>query len=341
MKMPSPNLTPTLPIGLESALGGQLRLQLEAMGMTHALSLASSVLDRKCVVACHTVLTDEESAPGYIHAGFAMAALPHKRTDATEWVRDSADVRLRIESGKAHDGIVAGIPYGYVARLILLYLQTEAIKTRSREVELGRSMHSWLKAMGLNIGGKGYEAVREQSKRLSLCRLTFYRLTEGSEAVLNGSFVREAILPSKDTRNTNNNQLSLWRDTVVLDEVFYESLLRHPLPVRESAIRALAGRSMAIDLYIWLAYRLHHLTRPTRIPWPALYRQFGNGFALPRQFKAYARDALALALAAYPEAQVQVDDEALTLMPSPDPVPERQGTGTPTHVRHRSAQRVR
>jgi len=80
---------------------------------------------------------------------------------------------------------------------------------------------------------------------------------------------------------------------------------------------------MAIDLYIWLAYRLHHLTRATRVPWPAVYRQFGAGFALQRQFKVHAREALALALAAYPEAQVKVDDEALTLLPSPAPVPER------------------
>lgn len=320
--MSEPSLPLTTSIGAESALEGRLRLQLEALGMERALGLASSTLDRRCIEAAHSVLTDEEAAPGYIHAGFAMTALPHKRTNAAEWVRDSADVRLRIESGKTHDGAVAGIPFGYVARLILFYLQTEAIKTRSREVELGRSMHSWLKAMGLNSGGKGYETVREQSRRLSLCRLTFYRLSEGSEAVLNGSFVREAILPSRDINNSS--QLSFWRETVVLDEVFYESLLRHPLPVRESAIRALAGRSMAIDLYVWLAYRLHHLTRPTRVPWPALYRQFGSGFAQPRQFKAHAREALALALAAYPEAQVRVDDEALTLMQSPAPLQERQ-----------------
>ncbi len=313
------NTALSVPIGAEGALEGQLQRQLEALGIQQALGLASTVLDRRCVEAAHSVLTDEEAAPGYIHAGFAMTALPHKRTDALEWLRDGADIRLRIESGKSHDGTVAGIPFGYVARLILLYLQTEAIKTKSREVELGRSMHSWLKAMGLNSGGKGYEAVREQSRRLSLCRLTFYRLADGGEAVMNGSFVREAILPTRDA----GSQLSLWRETVVLDEIFFESLVRHPLPVRESAIRAMAGRSMAIDLYVWLAYRLHHLTRPTRVPWPAIYRQFGAGFALPRQFKAHARDALALTLAAYPEAKVRVDDEALTLLPSPAPIPER------------------
>ncbi|MGG5810561.1 replication protein RepA [Falsiroseomonas sp. CW058] len=307
-------------IGAEEALEGRLRGRFEALGIQQALGLAQTALDRRCVEAMHLVLTDEDGAPGFVHAGFAMTALPHKRIEATEWVRDGADVRLRIESGKTHDGTSVGVPFGYVARLILLYLQTEAIKTRSREVELGRSMHSWLKAMGLNSGGKGYEAVREQSRRLSLCRLTFYRIGEGGEAVMNGGFVREAILPGRDAGGA---QLSLWRETVVLDEVFYESLIRHPLPVREAAIRALAGRSMAIDLYIWLAYRLHHLTKPTRVPWPALYRQFGSGFALQRQFRAHAREALALALAAYPEAEVRVDEETVVLMPSPAPVPER------------------
>jgi hypothetical protein len=203
----------------------------------------------------------------------------------------------------------------------LLFLQSEAVRTRSREVELGRSMHSWLKAMGLNSGGKGYEAVRGQSRRLSLCRLTFYRISEGGEAVVNGGFVREAILPGQGM----GAQPSLWCETVVLDEVFYESLIRHPLPVREAAIRALAGRSMAVDFLIWLSYRLHHLERPTKVPWPALYRQFGGGFAQARQFRAHAREALALALAAYPEARVEVDDKAGVLLhPSPPAVPKAE-----------------
>jgi hypothetical protein len=314
-------------VSVDDALEGRLHRRLEAVGVDHARSLAATPLDRRCVEAAHLVLSDEGGAPGYVHAGFAMTALPHKRTEAPEWVRDGADIRLRIESGKTHDGTVVGVPFGYVARLILLYLQTEAIKTRSREVELGRSMHSWLKAMGLNSGGKGYEAVREQSRRLSLCRLTFYRVAEGGEAVINGGFVREAILPAREGAG-GEAQLSLWRETVVLDEVFYESLIRHPLPLREAAIRALSGRSMAIDLYVWLAYRLHHLGQPTRVPWPALYRQFGAGFAQARQFRGHAREALALALAAYPEAKVRVEEDAVVLMPSPAPVPERLRTNS-------------
>jgi hypothetical protein len=309
-----------LSIGVDDALEGRLRGKLEHFGYQRAMAAAQTALDQRCVRATHLVLSDEGGDAGYVHAGFAMTALPHKRVVETQWVRSGGDIQLLVESGKANNGTIVGIPYGYVARLILLYLQTEAIKTRSREVELGRSMHSWLKTMGLNSGGKGYEAVREQSRRLSLCRLTFYRVTEGGEAVLNGGFVREAILPHRD----QGSQLSLWRETVVLDEVFYESLIRHPLPIREAAIKALSGRSMAIDLYIWLAYRLHHLDRPVRVPWPALYKQFGASFSQARQFRAHARDALALALAAYPEAQVRVDEEAIILKPSPAPIPEKK-----------------
>jgi len=312
----NPQIDWPLSVGHEDALEGTLLKKIETLGISRSLQMAQTSLDRRCIEATHLVLGDEKGAPGYVHAGFAMAALPHKRVDVLEWVRDGADVRLRIESGKAHDGSAVGVPYGYVARLILLYLQTEAVKTKSREVELGHSMHSWLKAMGLNNGGKGYQAVREQSKRISFCRITFYQMGETADAILNGGFVREAILPSNNT----SKQMSLWRETVILDEVFFASLIRHPLPLRESAIRTLSGRSMAIDLYIWLAYRLHHLTRPTRVPWPALYKQFGVGFAQPRQFRAHAKEALALTLAAYPEANVQIDNEALTLSPSPPPI---------------------
>jgi hypothetical protein len=46
-------------------------------------------------------------------------------------------------------GEFVGVPFGSRARLILLYLQTQALRSRSREVELGRSMREWLRRMGI------------------------------------------------------------------------------------------------------------------------------------------------------------------------------------------------
>jgi hypothetical protein len=214
-----------------------------------------------------------------------------------------------------------GIPYGSIARMILLYLQTQAVRSRSREVELGASMNAWLNAMDIPAGGKTYQIVREQSHRLSRCRLTFFRRTESAEVVTNGAFVRDAILPLDSTAA----QLPLWQERIRLDEGFYQSLIDHPLPLREEAVRKISNRSMAIDFYVWLAYRLHVLSEPVQVSWAALRSQFGQSYSVPRKFRRDATTNLTLALAVYPEAQVVIDEkDGLILYPSSSPVPERR-----------------
>jgi Plasmid encoded RepA protein len=300
---------------------GQVHQLIRSRGIEAAKASSEAKLDRLCVETAFAVLSDEEQRIGIMHAGFAMTALPHKHLDETVWIRDGGSVRLRVESGADANSKIVGIPFGSIARMILLYLQSEAVKTRSREIELGRSMNHWLKTMGVDNGGKTYKLVREQSRRLSLCRLTFYRMTSSATQVTNGSFVRDAILPSEE----GGDQLSLWREAVRLDEGFYQSLIEHPMPLQEAAIRKIGGRSMAIDVYIWLAYRLHRLEKPTPITWAALYQQFGAGFTLIRQFRARFRETLALALAAYPDAHVTEEETGLLLYPSPPPIVERRG----------------
>ena len=178
-------------------------------------------------------------------------------------------------------------------------------------------------SLGLNTGGENYRLVREQARRLSLCRLTFYNVLENATVVTNGSFIRDAIIPNQE----DEAQLSLWQHAIKLDEGFYQSLIEHPLPLLESAIRQIARRSMAIDTYVWLAYRLHRLDRPVSIGWRALHEQFGTGFQRVRAFKEKFKEPLSLALAAYPEAIVNIDDDGLRLHPSPPPVAERYGGG--------------
>jgi hypothetical protein len=310
-----------------------------AMGQIHQLILTHGIeeararakgsdkLHRQCLDAAFAVMSDEEHRVGLTHAGFAMTALPHKAVQDRVWIRHGGGVKLRVESGLDVDDQPVGLPYGSIARLILLYLQTEAVNTRSMEVELGRSMNNWLSKMDIDDGGKNFRIVREQSRRLSLCRLTFFSAAENATFVMNGSFVRSAILPDR-----NNPQLSLWQEAVKLDEGFYRSLLEHPLPVREAAIREISRRSMAIDVYVWLAYRLHVLRKATPITWVALYDQFGAGFQRLRAFRDTFRQNLAVALAAYPEAHVDISDAGLLLHPSEPPIPERR-TGGATRVR--------
>ena len=72
-------------------------------------------------------------------------------------------------------------------------------------------------------------------------------------------------------------------------------------------------------------YRLHVLSGPVEVGWPALRRQFGESYGELRFFRRDALPPLKLALAVYPEAKVTVDERAgLILYPSPPPVSERK-----------------
>jgi len=182
-------------------------------------------------------------------------------------------------------------------------------------------MHAWLACMGISGGGKNYRLVSEQARRISACRLTFLTEIPGAEFRQNGAFVQDAITL---TAAADERQRALWQDRVRLDEGFWRSLREHPVPVREQAVRAIGARSLALDVYVWLAYRLHSLTRPTPVTWTALHGQFGAGFKAIRQLKPTFRDALTLALAVYPEAKVDLEGNGLVLYPSPPAVPRAE-----------------
>jgi hypothetical protein len=88
-------------------------------------------------------------------------------------------------------------------------------------------------------------------------------------------------------------------------------------------LRQLSDLSTSLDLYIWLAYRLQSLSKPTPIRWAALREQFGSRYAKIGAFKRDFVKALAPAVAAYPEAVVRLADEGVVLHPSPPPVAKR------------------
>jgi Plasmid encoded RepA protein len=221
-----------------------------------------------------------------------------------------------LESGHDRAGNPIGLPYGSYARFILLFLQSQAVKSQSREIELGRNMRVWLGAMGLSIGGTTYKLVNEQARRISSCRLTFFADRAGREVMRHGGFVDGSISLALSSTDAEEAQGCLWQERVLLDERFYQALLSHPVPVSEAGLRAIGAKSMVIDVYIWLAYRLHALKNDMPVSWPALHAQFGGGFGLVRKFRSHFIECLLLAMAAYPDASVSVEDAGLVLHPS-------------------------
>jgi hypothetical protein len=293
---------------------------LEAKGRQATLQLD---FDRQVVEAAASYMADEDNGIGFLYSGWCQAALPHRRlADSKGWQVSGDRFCLIVEPGMRRgpvgDPVHVGVPFGSRARLILIYLQSEALRTSSREVVLGKSLRDWLERMKIPVGGKNLAIVREQTERISRCRLTF-EIRQGNRLGLaNQNIMDSAIFlePAKD-----EIQGSLFAQTARLSEPFFEGLKRHPVPIEEAAIGAVSNNSMAIDIYVWLAYRLHSLSKPTPISWRALKAQFGVGFAQLNNFKTKFLPNLRLALAVYPDARVDQEDQGrgLLLYPSKPP----------------------
>ena len=280
-------------------------------GIEEARQRATTKHERALVEAAYQVLSEDAEKIGFTYSGFALTSLPHKPHPDLVWRREGHNLTLLIESGRDRTGTPTGLPYGSYARFILLFLQSEAVRTSSREIELGRSMRVWLGSMGLSIGGTTYRLVAEQAKRISNCRLQFFVDRAGREVMRHGGFVDGTI-----TMSEVGDQQAFWNDRVLLNEEFYKALRDHPVPISTSALRAIGPRSMVIDVYIWLAYRLHALSTDVLVSWSALHNQFGSGFQLIRKFRGHFIECLDLALAAYPDARVSIDEKGITLQPS-------------------------
>jgi Plasmid encoded RepA protein len=317
---------------------GTIHELLVEKGRQHTLQFD---FDRRVVDVAANFMADEESGTAFLFSGWAQAALPHKRLpDDAPWQLRTERVTLLVEPGRrtmpSGPPISVGVPYGSRARLIMLYLQSEALKTNNRSVELGKSLRDWLGKMGIPPGGKSIQSIREQAERITRCRISFHLHAAGKEGLIQQHIVDTAMFgetptyqgedfggnESEDSGGTTRGG-SGFLETVRLSETFFEQLKRHPVPVDDAAIRAINRHSMALDIYCWLAYRLHVLSGDREITWKALHAQFGGGVSRIDHFRPVFIEHLNLALAVYPDAKVEIGGRGLTLQPSRPPISPR------------------
>lgn len=268
--------------------------------------------EKRLVRLASSFLGCEDVETGFTHPGLCLTVLPYRslRPDE-EWRRISPAMTLSVQPLRDVEGRMRGVPYGSKARLILLFLQSEAVRTGSPEIELGTSMHAWLKKLDISAGGKTYDQVSEQADRIASCVLTFtYRGPTGDthwqDSIVRGSF---------DPRARRGDRV------VRLSETFFHALRDRPTPVNIAAVRLLGDRCAALDIYLWLAYRLHSLKTQRLVAWQALHAQFGANTKQIWHFKPRFLRELKAATAVYPEAQVAIDEHGLLLIPSPPPAP--------------------
>lgn len=252
----------------------------------------------------------DAGALGFMARAMVQATLPHKKVVGTHFERTNGNYTLTLLSPPK-----IGLPYGTVPRLMLAWLTTEAVKTQSRELELGDSLAGFMRELGMSpTGGARGDITRlkDQTKRLFACSISAVYEDGQKSAFLNQSIASKAVL----WWDADPEQIGLWQSTVTLSEAFFSEVVSHPIPVDIRALKALKKSPLALDTYCWLTYRASYSKRPSVIPWSALALQFGSDYKLVRQFKAAFLAELRKVVTVYGGVQVEATDEGLLVKPS-------------------------
>ena len=261
----------------------------------------------------------------FTHAVFCQVGLPRSKVEGREFMRQSGPAWVNIQGGYLDEGrgpIEQPIPYGPLPRLALAHVSTHAVRNKTREIPIGDSAAQFLDFMGMDTQGARYANLRRQMHALAACRLQLgYR-----GRTFNGQAVEQfdAWLTNKDTK-----QRSLWPGLMILTEHFYSSLLKGAVPLDLRALQVLKGSSLALDVYAWLAYRLHRIEgKGVTVHWSSLRGQFAQEYTgkdADRNFKRSFLPQLRKVMAVYPQANVKAVRGGLLLLGSPPPISHKMG----------------
>jgi len=258
---------------------------------------------------------------GFMARMLVQVTMPHSKPKSDRFIRANGGFSVQMIAGDPK----IGLPYGSIPRLVLAWMTTEAVRTKSPTLELGRSFSSFVRSVGLvpegvSISG-GKRGVGTLAQRQTLALLKAIVSWTYSE---NDRSRGKSILIADDYDLAWNpsraDDITLWTSKVTLSAKFFEEITSSPVPVDLRALKALKRSPMRLDIYSWLTWRMFSVKRPTQIPWEYLKAQFGAGYADDAQGLRDFRKAFVEALHAvqlfYREANVVPTEAALSLRPS-------------------------
>ncbi len=256
---------------------------------------------RQAVEAVQIYTTDPTKADlAYIAREFILCTLPHSDPgNVLAWSRTNGNLTLAITSGiDGQTGKPYGIPYGIIPRLILVWMVTEIIRTKSRRLELGNRLADFLLTLGLDPsrGGERSDArrVRQHMERLfnSIMSFNASLKSEGRSG-----YARENIQVAQKAvfwwSDKDPEQTALFGSWIEVSEGFYNAVTKAPCPLDIRVLRHIRDSSLGIDLYTILnreAFRAMKDDKPYFLAWEWLHEQTGNAY---KRLCDFRRDALA------------------------------------------------
>jgi hypothetical protein len=265
----------------------------------------------------------------YQHTLFCQTVLPYRDPgpDVRAWEREQGNIKLYLRAGEVYDRAThtmkpVSLPFGTAARLILCHLNTEALRTSSPVIEVEGSMTAFVhRLQGRHATGPEIRKFKDQLTRLSVALIRLVSVQVDGAVQINTPIISVLNL----WKDRNEGEQLIFPSTIGLGAEYFRSLQDHAVPLDERAIAALAHNAMAIDVYCWMAQRLHRVDpkRGQFLAWTNLHEQFGQGYERIRDFRRAFLNVLNLVKAQYPAAKFATDPGGMMLFNSPPPVQRR------------------
>jgi hypothetical protein len=262
------------------------------------------------------------------HSVLCQTGLPYQKPGPhiRLWQRTQGMAMLEIEAGrllKPETGTSeeVALPWGPKPRLILAHLNAEALRLDSPEVTVANSLSAFVKRIRGFKSGREVQIFKDQLTRLSCAEIRLALQHDDHVSQINTHVVTgfDLWFPK------NEQQRVFWPSTVRLSNEYFESLKLHAVPLNEADLAALAHTAMGLDIYAWLAQRLHRINpaKPAFIAWSNLKEQFGPDYGRMDNFKRFFRKTLAQVIRRYQDARIELDNKGMTARNSPPPIARR------------------
>ena len=170
---------------------------------------------------------------GFMARMMALSSLPRTNPgNRTQYKRVNGPYKLIMSVTGDHK-----LPFGNIPRLILAWVCTEAVRTRSRVLILGPSLAKFMKTLGVyTTSGETQTRLRNQMKRLFGCTVQLTYKDEHGEATVNSVMARRTEFWWNERKP---DQPSLWESKIELGEDFFNEIINHPVPIDMNTLMAL------------------------------------------------------------------------------------------------------
>lgn len=272
--------------------------------------------------------TTDEVELAFLARQLVQITLPHSDPgDVPVWTRRNGDLTLIMTRADIDsDGGLIGYPFGSLPRLLLYWINSEAVRTKSRRLELGRNLSRFMTELGLNPrNGRGERSdARRLEKQMDRLFAASIRFKHTSETANGDIRERRRVLPIIEESELWWNpkqprQGYLWESWIDLSESFYATITAYPVPLNMRALKALKRSPLALDLFAWLSYRSWNVSRvktPQSVPWELLHAQFGADYKEIRNFKLKAAAAMRKIVDVQPEFRISLSPSVIQIRPA-------------------------